>query len=68
MKCVQFGQLCATKTTKKSWVASAPADDKVLSALKVGQLEVITKDGTEIVEPLVQALNDTKRKIARRAS
>ena len=53
---------------KKGWIASAPVSIKVLSALKVGRLEVVTKGGAEIVEPLLKALNDADSEIASRAS
>ena len=58
----------ANLLVKKGWVASAPVDVKVLSALKAGQLEVITKGGIEIVEPLLQAFSDVDPEIASRAS
>ncbi len=53
---------------KKSWVAFGPEDVKVLSALKAGQLEVVTKGGAEIVEPLLKAFSDADSEIASRAS
>lgn len=57
----------ANLLTKKGWIASASADIKVLSALKVGQLEVVTKGGTEVVEPLLKAFSDVDNEIANRA-
>lgn len=53
---------------KKGWVASAPVEVKVLSALKAEQLEVVTKGGAEIVEPLLKAFSDADSEIASRAS
>jgi hypothetical protein len=54
--------------TKKDWVAEFPMDVRVLSALKVGKLEVVTEGGTEIAETLVKAFSDTDREIAERAN
>ena len=48
----------ASLLIKKGWVASTPVDVKVLSTLKAGQLEVVTKGGAEIVEPLLKAFSD----------
>ena len=53
---------------KKNWVASAPVDVRVLSALKAKQLQVITNSGKEIVEPLFNAFQDKDTEIANRAS
>jgi HEAT repeat protein len=53
---------------KKGWVASVPVDIKVISALKAGQLEVVTQGGAEIVEPLLKAFSDADSEIASRAS
>ena len=43
---------------KKGWVASAPVEIKVLSALKAEKLEFVTEGGAEIVEPLLKAFSD----------
>jgi hypothetical protein len=53
---------------KKSWVASAPIDIRVLSALKIKQLQVVTRGSEEIVEPLLNAFRDHDSEIANRAS
>ena len=53
---------------KKGWVASAPVDVRVLSALKAGHLDVVTQGGAEIVEPLLKAFSDADSEIASRAS
>jgi hypothetical protein len=53
---------------KKGWVASAPLDVRVLSALKAKQLQVVTNGGQEIVEPLLNAFQDKDTEIANRAS
>lgn len=58
----------ASLLIKRGWVASAPVDVKVLSALKAEQLEVVTKGGAEIVEPLLKAFSDTDSEIANGAS
>ena len=52
----------------KGWVASAPIDIRVLSALKTKQLQVVTNGGKEIVEPLLKAFQDRDSEIANRAS
>ena len=44
------------------------AFSKVLSALKAGQLEVVTQGVAEIVEPLLQAFSDADSEIASHAS
>jgi WD40 repeat protein/virulence-associated protein VagC len=53
---------------KKGWVASAPVNIRVLSALKAKQLEVLTNGDQEIVEPLLNAFQDKDTEIANRAS
>ena len=53
---------------KKNWVASAPVNVRVLTALKAKQLQVVTNVGKEIVEPLLSALKDRDTEIANRAS
>ena len=53
---------------KKGWVASTPANIKVLSALKTNNLRAIADDGKEIVEPLLNAFEDRDTEIANRAS
>ncbi|MBE9168579.1 hypothetical protein IQ238_14025 [Pleurocapsales cyanobacterium LEGE 06147] len=53
---------------KQGWVASAPVEVKVLTALKTGQLRVVTGGGKEIVEPLLEAFKDRDSEIASRAS
>jgi hypothetical protein len=49
------------------WVASTPPEVKVLAALKVGQVETVTRGQAEVVEPLVQACDDADPTIAGRA-
>lgn len=53
---------------KKGWVASTPADIKVLTALKTNRLQAIANDGVEIIEPLLNSFNDRDPEIANRAS
>ncbi len=53
---------------KKGWVASAPVDIRVLTALKTKQLQVVTNGSREIVEPLLNAFQDRDSEIANRAS
>jgi virulence-associated protein VagC len=53
---------------KKGWIASAPVDVRVLSALKTKKLQVITNGGEKIVEPLLNAFQDRDSEIANRAS
>jgi hypothetical protein len=53
---------------KKGWVASAPVEVRILTALKTGQLQVVTGGGKEIVEPLLRAFKDKDSEIASRAS
>lgn len=52
---------------KHGWVASAPVGLRVLSALKVGRLEVVTKGGAVVVKPLLQACENGDPDIARQA-
>jgi len=52
---------------KQHWVASDPATVKVLSALLVEQLEIVAEGGAEVVEPLLQACEDSNPAIANRA-
>jgi WD40 repeat protein len=61
-------QKLANLLVKKGWVASAPVEVKVLTALKTGQLRVVTGGGKEIVEPLLGAFKDKDSEIASRAS
>lgn len=54
-----------TKLLKlRGWVATAPIEVKVLTALKVPRLELLQEEGVEILEPLLQALDDTDEEIA----
>ncbi len=53
---------------KKGWAASRPIDMRVITALKTKQLQVVTKGGKEIVEPLLKAFQDRDSEIANRAS
>ncbi len=57
----------AVLLTEHGWVASAPAKVRVLTALLVGQLQVVTKGGVDVVDPLVQALVDANRTISENA-
>jgi HEAT repeat protein len=52
--------------TERGWVASAPEDVRVLSALKTKQLELLTGSAS-VMEPLAQACEDADREIAGRA-
>jgi|GEM_PF-1253048 len=57
-----------TKLLKlRGWVATAPVEVKVLSALKVPRREFITEGKGEILEPLLQALEDVDEEIAQTA-
>jgi hypothetical protein len=53
--------------TEREWVASTPPEVKVLTALKVERLDVVTQGGEEVVEPLVQACADRDPDIGARA-
>ncbi len=53
--------------TERSWVASAPTDIKVLSALHTGHVEELTTSGAKILEPLLRASQDADPIIAQRA-
>lgn len=53
---------------KKGWVASAPLYVRVLSALKVNQLDLILNSSEEIIEPLLNAIQDKDSEIADQAS
>lgn len=57
----------ASLLTQHGWIASTPADVRLLSALKVGRLEVLTRDGVEVVRPLLQACRDKDSIIAKGA-
>ena len=52
---------------KKHWVASAPANTRVLSALKTEQLQIVIQEGKEVVSPLLNAFLDEDFEIARNA-
>lgn len=57
-----------TKLLKlRGWVATAPVEVKVLSALKVPRPDFITQGKGEILEPLLQALEDADEEIAETA-
>ena len=58
----------ANLLVKKSWVASAPIEIRVITALKVNQPQMITNSGKEVVEPLLNAFKDRDSEIANRAS
>jgi hypothetical protein len=56
------------------WVADSPANVRVLSALKVGRLEVVTeserriiKTGKGVIKLVLQACNDTDEEIVQQA-
>ena len=53
--------------TEREWVASTPPEVKVLTALKVERLDVVTQGGEEVVDPLVQACEDRDLAISARA-
>ena len=57
----------ASLLTERGWVASAPAEVKVLSALLVGQWEGVTAGGKDVVAPLVQGCEDADPTLAARA-
>lgn len=52
---------------KREWVASTPPEVRVLTALKVGQVDVVTGGDEKFVEPLVEACRDADPVIAERA-
>ena len=58
----------ANLLVKKSWVASMPVELRVITALKVGQPQVIINGSKEVVEPLLNAFKDRDTEIANRAS
>ena len=58
----------ASLLVKKNWVASTPVELRVITALKVNQPQMITNDGEEIVEPLLNTFKDRDSEIANRAS
>lgn len=58
----------ANLLVKKGWIASAPADIRVLSALKANKLDVVINGSEEIVEPLLNAFQDKDSEVANRAS
>jgi len=43
---------------EQGWIAQVPVHARVLSALKQGRLEVVTRGGAEVVEPLLLACQD----------
>ncbi len=49
------------------WVASTPPEVKVLTALKVGRADKVTKGKAKTIEPLVNACQDADPVIAERA-
>ncbi|MCP4538601.1 MAG: hypothetical protein GY832_15820 [Chloroflexi bacterium] len=56
-----------TLLMEREWVASKPPEVRVLTALKVGQIDVVTGGGEKIVEPLAWACRDADPVIAERA-
>lgn len=67
---------CWSKTRNKhleqaivrgGYVARQPIELRVLTALKVGQLAVVTHGRAEVVEPLIRIFNDVDQEIAERA-
>jgi len=52
---------------EQEWVASTPPEVRVLTALKVGQVDVVTGGDEKVVEPLVEACRDADPVIAERA-
>ena len=57
----------AALLTECGWVASAPEELEVLSALKAGRLEVVTAGGVEVVTLLLQACEDADTTVAGQA-
>ena len=53
--------------TARTWVASAPLDARVLTALKVQRRELTTPLGPEVVAPLLAACGDDDSTIAQQA-
>src|SRR5262249_28359117 len=53
--------------TARTWVASAPLDIRVLTALKVQRRELTTPLGPEVVAPLLAACGDNDSTIAQQA-
>lgn len=54
----------AALLVEQGWVAQVPVHARVLSALKQGRLEVVTRGGAEVVEPLLLACQDADPGIA----
>jgi hypothetical protein len=57
----------AALLAEREWVASTPPEVRVLTALRMGQLDVVTGGGAKVVELLVQACEDADPTIAERA-
>ena len=45
--------------TKKQWIASQPFSVRVLTALKLGKVNIVTGAGAKVIDPLLKALNDS---------
>ncbi|MBI3951491.1 MAG: hypothetical protein HY314_13655 [Acidobacteria bacterium] len=52
---------------ERNWVASAPIKVRVLSALNVGRVDVVTMGGADVVESLLDTCGDIAPDIARQA-
>jgi len=52
---------------EQGWMGSAPAQVKVLTALRAHRIEELVETGAEIVDPLVEACHDSDIDIARQA-
>ena len=57
----------ASLLTQQGWIASNPIDVRVLNALKVRQVEALIRERAEVVEPLLQAYEDSDSIIAKEA-
>lgn len=53
--------------TDSGWIASAPVELRIFSALKVWRLEEVAEGGEDIIDPLLRACADADPEIARRA-
>lgn len=60
-------ELLSRTLEEVKYLAGNPPSVRVLSALKLGQTEVVTASGAEVVEPLIEACLDLDPKIAERA-
>lgn len=57
----------AALLVEHKWIAPSPLDLTVLTALKVGQVDIVESGTAQIVEPLMQACQDGDPEISERA-